>query len=299
MESKNAVQANAVLSLVAPDRTRRPAGVIKKLLANNPFVWTSLVFMAVVLIGSILVEWISPHDPFRTAPLDRLLPPSSTNLLGTDDLGRDVFTRLFVGARTSLLVGFLVMVISALIGTTIGLTAGYYEHLDGWFMRVMDAFMSFPSILLAVAIMAALGPNTFNVVAALSIVYVPRVARLVRGETLNHKNSLFVESARSIGAKDFRILFRYILPNALSPLIVQCTFIVAYAITAEASLSFLGAGVPPEIPTWGNMLREGQRLMSRAWWMAFTPGIALFGLVLSLNVIGDGLRDALDPRQNS
>lgn len=297
MASNSTIEIASKTIADQPARVGKRQGLLKRMLAGNPFVWASLIYLGIVLIGSLVVQLISPHDPYLTVPLDRLKPPSSVNWLGTDDLGRDVFTRLFVGARTSLLVGFLVMVASAIIGTIIGLAAGYYDALDGWLMRVMDAFMSFPSILLAIAIMAALGPNTFNVVVALSIVYIPRVARLVRGETLTHKNALFVESALSVGARDGYILARYILPNALSPLIVQCTFIIAYAITAEASLSFLGAGVPPEIPTWGNMLREGQRLMTRAWWMAVSPGFALFALVLSLNVIGDALRDALDPRR--
>ena len=298
MASSTTLPPSTDLATEPTQRKSKRAGLLKRLVAGNPFVWGSLAYLAIVLVGSLIIEFVSPHDAFETIPLDRLKPPSSKNWLGTDDLGRDTVTRLFVGARTSLLVGILVMLVSAVFGTIIGLAAGYYDRFDGWIMRIMDAFMSFPSILLAIAIMAALGPNTFNVVAALSIVYIPRVARLVRGETLTHKNALFVESALSIGARDFYILLRYILPNSLSPLIVQCTFIIAYAITAEASLSFLGAGVPPEIPTWGNMLREGQRLMTRAWWMAISPGFALFALVLSLNIIGDALRDALDPHRN-
>lgn len=265
-------------------------------LLNNKVASVSAFIILSVVLASVIVSFASPHDPYLVDPLERLKPPSSQNWLGTDDLGRDVLTRLLYGARTSLIVGLSVMAISALAGTIVGLAAGYYSQFDGVIMRVMDAFMAFPSILLAIAIMAALGPNTINVVIALSIVYTPRIARLVRGETLVNKESLYVESARSIGVADTTILTKYILANSLSPLIVQCTFIIAYAITSEASLSFLGAGVPPEVPTWGNMLREGQRLMSRAWWMAISPGVALFVMVLVLNLLGDGLRDALDPR---
>src|SRR5699024_3252670 len=163
------------------------------------------------------------------------------------------------GARISLLVGASVTVVAAFFGSILGLISGFYNRLDGLIMRIMDGFMAFPSILLAIAIMASLGPRTINVIVALAVVYTPQIARLVRGTTLSTREQLFVESARAVGARDGRILTRYILANSLSPLIVQCTFIFAYAIIAEASLSFLGAGVPPDVPTWGNMLRDGQR----------------------------------------
>lgn len=276
-------------------RVRRKDSWLWRLVHNTSALISALIILIVVL-ASVLVAVFSPHDPYLVDPLNRLQPPTADHWLGTDDLGRDVFTRLLYGARTSLLVGLTVMLVAAVIGTIVGLVAGYYSQIDGIIMRVMDAFMAFPSILLAIAIMAALGPNTVNVIIALSIVYTPRIARLIRGETLVNKEALYVESAKSIGVNDRTILSKYILLNSLSPLIVQCTFIIAYAITSEASLSFLGAGVPPEIPTWGNMLRDGQRLISRAWWLAISPGVALFMIVLVLNLVGDGLRDALDPR---
>jgi peptide/nickel transport system permease protein len=183
-----------------------------------------------------------------------------------------------------------------LIGSVLGLISGYYPRFDTPIMRIMDGMMAFPSILLAIAIMASLGPSTRNVFIALTIVYVPTIARLVRGSTLVLKQQPFVESARCIGMKDVGILARYVFPNALSPLIVQCTFVLAFAIISEASLSFLGAGVPPDEPSWGNMLRDGQKLIQRAWWMAIFPGIFLVITVLAFNILGDGLRDALDPR---
>src|SRR5690606_13499524 len=170
--------------------------------------------------------------------------------------GSDVYARIIYGARVSLLVGLSVTLIAALAGTVLGLLSGYYKRLDSPIMRVMDGMMAFPSILLAIAIMASLGPSTVNVIVALGVVYTPSIARLMRGMTLSMKNQLYVESARAIGARDHLILRRYVFPNVLSPLIVQCTFVVALAIIAEASLSFLGAGVPPETPTWGNMLRR-------------------------------------------
>jgi peptide/nickel transport system permease protein len=216
--------------------------------------------------------------------------------LGTDDVGRDVFTRVIYGGRTSLLIGLSVTLATAIAGATLGLIAGYYPRLDSPIMRVLDGLMAFPSILLAIAIMASLGTSAINVFIALAIVYTPTVARLVRSTTLVTKQQQYVESARSIGMSDKAILFKYIFPNGISPLIIQCTFVVAYAIISEASLSYLGAGVDPETPTWGNMLKDGQRVLQRAWWLAVFPGMALVTTVLTLNLLGDGLRDALDPR---
>jgi peptide/nickel transport system permease protein len=222
--------------------------------------------------------------------------PSGDHLLGTDDRGRDVFSRVVYGGRVSLLIGASVALAAAAFGSVLGLVSGYYPRLDTPIMRTLDGLMAFPSILLAIAIMASLGPSAFNVWISLVVVYTPTVARLVRSTTLVTKQQPFVESARSIGMRDRAILLRYVFPNGLSPLIVQCTFIVAFAIISEASLSFLGAGVDPETPTWGNMLRDGQRVLQRAWWLSIFPGCALVLTVLTLNLLGDGLRDALDPR---
>jgi peptide/nickel transport system permease protein len=188
------------------------------------------------------------------------------------------------------------MIGSAVLGTAVGLTAGYFKGIDGFIMRVMDGLMAFPSILLAIAIMASLGPRTENVIAALTVVYLPRIARLVRGLVLVVRQLLYVEAARALGASSSRILLLHTLPNCISPLIVQGSFTFAFAVISEASLSYLGAGVPPEIPTWGNMLHEGVPLMAAAWWMSVFPGIAIAVTVLGLNQLGDGLRDCLDPR---
>jgi peptide/nickel transport system permease protein len=185
---------------------------------------------------------------------------------------------------------------AVLIGSALGLMSGYFPRLDTPIMRTLDGLMAFPSILLAIAIMASLGTSAVNVFIALVVVYTPTIARLVRSTTLVTRQQPFVESARSIGMTDSQVLLRYVYPNGLSPLIVQCTFVVAFAIISEASLSFLGAGVDPETPTWGNMLRDGQRVLQSAWWLALFPGIALVLTVLTLNLLGDALRDALDPR---
>ena len=268
---------------------------LRALLANRVAV-ASGVFLLALLGVAIAAPVVTRHDPQFLNPGVRLQGMSSEYIFGTDGNGSDVFARIIYGARVSLLVGLSVTLIAAIAGTILGLLSGYYERLDSPIMRVMDGLMAFPSILLAIAIMASLGPSTVNVIVALGVVYTPSVARLMRGTTLTMKNQLYVESARAIGARDHLILRRYIFANVVSPLIVQCTFVVALAIIAEASLSFLGAGVPPETPTWGNMLREGQRFIQVAWWLAAFPGIALFLLVLALNLLGDGLRDALDPR---
>jgi peptide/nickel transport system permease protein len=267
-----------------------------RVLLSNPMAVTSGVILLIIIFAAIFAPLLTSHDPRFLDPGIRLQDLSSDHWFGTDGSGRDVFARVLYGARVSLIVGISVMVMAAIIGAVLGLVSGYYTRMDSPIMRVMDGLMAFPSILLAIAIMASLGPSTINVIAALTVVYIPGVARLVRGTTLVTKQQPYVESARSVGVRDHVILRRYIFANTLSPLIVQCTFVVAFAIISEASLSFLGAGVPPATPTWGNMLRDGQQFIQIAWWMAVFPGSALFILVLALNLFGDGLRDALDPR---
>jgi peptide/nickel transport system permease protein len=265
---------------------------------DNPLTVLSLILVILAIGLAIFAPWIAPADPTFANPAIRLSPPSTDHFFGTDDLGRDVFSRAVYGARISLIIGLGVTLAAGVIGSVLGLLSGYVDRLDSPIMRTLDGLMAFPSILLAIAIMASLGPSTLNVFIALSIVYTPVIARLVRSTTLVIKQQPYVESARSIGLRDSAIMAKYIFPNGLSPLIVQCTFVIALAIISEASLSFLGAGVPPQQPTWGNMLRDGQSLLQQAWWMAVFPGVALFVTVLALNLLGDGLRDALDPRSH-
>jgi peptide/nickel transport system permease protein len=275
-----------------PDR-RKPW---YRLLAQSTAGMIGLAFLLLMIVTAIAAPVLAPHDPTFINPTDRLEPPSTTYWMGTDDLGRDIFSRVMHGGRVSLLVGISVTTVSTAIGALLGLLAGYHRRLDGLIMRTMDGFMAFPGILLAIAVVVSLGARFSSVVLALTLVYTPVVARLVRSMTLVIRELPYVESARSIGVSNRVILWRYILANSVSPLIVQATFIAAYAILSEASLSFLGASINPELPTWGNMLRDGQRLVTTAWWMAVPPGAVLFLTVLAFTLLGDALRDALDPR---
>ena len=267
-----------------------------RVLLQNPTVLASLGFLVLVGLLGVFAPLIASTEPDFVNPVVRLEGPSSDYWFGTDDLGRDVFSRAIHGARISLLVGVTVMVGATILGSIIGLAAGYYQRIDTVLMRVMDGLEAFPSILLAIAIMATFGSATRNVIFALSVVFAPNIARLVRSTTLMNREQPYVESARAIGLGDKAILVRYIFMNSLSPLIVQATFVIAFAILAEASLSFLGAGVPPDTPTWGSMVSSGQPRLQQAWWISVFPGTFLFVTVLAFNLIGDGLRDALDPR---
>ena len=276
-------------------RRRNQRSWLRQVVAN-PITALSLGIVITAVVVALLAPWLATDDPNFATPAIRLQGPSSDHLLGTDALGRDVFSRLVYGARISLLIGIGVTLSAGLLGSALGLLSGYLDRFDSPIMRTMDGLMAFPSILLAIAIMASLGPSTVNVFVALTVVFTPTIARLVRSTTLVIRQQPYIESARSIGMRDTEIMGKYIFLNGLSPLIVQCTFVVALAIISESSLSFLGAGVPPETPTWGNMLRDGQSLLQQAWWVAVFPGIALFVTVLALNVFGDGLRDVFDPR---
>ena len=267
-----------------------------RLLLENPAGLVSLCFVGLLIVLAVFAPVIANHPPKFVDPTVRLEGPSSVHYFGTDDLGRDVFSRVIYGTRISLLVGVTVMVGAIFLGSVIGLVAGYYAKLDTWLMRVMDGLEAFPSILLAIAIMATLGPAVKNVIIALAVVYAPNISRLVRSTTLMNKRQPYVESARAIGMRDAMILRKYVFMNSLSPLIVQGTFVIAFGILAEASLSFLGAGVPPETPTWGSMVSGGQPRLQQAWWISVFPGSLLFLTVLAMNLLGDGLRDALDPR---
>jgi len=252
--------------------------------------------LAIVALAALLAPWIAPYDPMALKVLDRLQSPRAAHWFGTDELGRDVFSRVVFGARYSLLIGAMVVVVSMVCGVLLGLAAGFFRGLDGPVMRLVDAMMSFPDILLAIALVAVLGASMTNVILALAIVYTPRVARVVRASTLVVRELLFIEAARALGIPTWRILFIHVLQNIASPILVQATFIFAYAVLAEAGLSFLGVGVPPVLPTWGSMISSGQQFAHQAIWLVVFPGIAIILSALSLQMVGDGFRDLLDPR---
>ena len=268
----------------------------EKLSGSSGRIVVGLVLTLAMVIMALAAPLIATHDPYQTEVRNRFQSPGSAHYLGTDEYGRDVFSRAVYGARVSMFVGIGVVFISTVSGTIVGLFSGYYRRLDNVLMRLMDALMSFPSILLAIAILAAIGPRTTNVIVALSVVYAPRTARVVRGSVLSVREEVYVESARAVGLGDLRIIFRYILPNVMAPLIVQATFILALTIIAEAGLSYIGAGTPPPTPSWGNILADGRPHMYRAPWMTIFPGVFIMISVLGLNIVGDGLRDVLDPR---
>ena len=267
----------------------------RRVLRNRSVVLGAGVFLT-FLLAAIFADQLSTHNPRRLTPAERLRPPRAQNFLGTDEFGRDVYSLVIHGSRVSLIVGGVTMLITSLAGTLIGLVAGYYRRLDLVVMRVMDGLMAFPAILLAIAFMAARGPGVWNVILALSLVYTPRTALLVRSTVLSLRELDYVAAARALGRRDFAIAVRHILPNCLAPLLVQGTFIFAYAVLAESILGFLGVGVPPYVPSWGNVIASGKNVIREAVWVSLFPGITLTVAGLSLNLLGDGLRDTLDPR---
>jgi peptide/nickel transport system permease protein len=271
------------------------SAVLAKLFRRR-VVLAGAVILAGVALLALFAPWIAPYDPMALKVLDRLQSPRAAHWFGTDELGRDVFSRVIFGARYSLLIGALVVVVSMVCGVLLGLAAGFFRRLDGPVMRLVDAMMSFPDILLAIALVAVLGASMSNVILALAVVYTPRVARVVRASTLVVRELLFIEAARSLGISTWRILFIHVLQNIASPILVQATFIFAYAVLAEAGLSFLGVGVPPVLPTWGSMISSGQQFAHQAIWLVVFPGIAIILSALSLQMVGDGFRDLLDPK---
>jgi peptide/nickel transport system permease protein len=262
---------------------------------RNPTIALGSALLLVVALGAICAPWIA-GDPLLLVPIDRLLPPSAKHLLGTDHLGRDVFARAVYGARISLVVGFAVAIFATVIGLAIGLAAGYWRRFDVIVMRFMDGLMAIPSILLAIALVSLNQASVGIVIVAITIPEVPRIVRLVRSVVLSVREMPFIEAAISGGSASPKIILRHILPSTIAPLIVQGTYVAAAAILTEAGLSFLGAGVPPEIPTWGNMIAGSRLYLARAPWTIFAPGVLLALVVLAVNLLGDGLRDRLDVR---
>lgn len=262
----------------------------------QPTLYLGIAVLCLLACIAIAAPWLSQYSPTALNPLARMKPPSDAHWFGTDALGRDIFSRVMWGARVSLIVGLAVAVISVVLGVVIGMLAGYYKRVDQIVMRLMDGLMAIPNILLAIALMAAFKGGLITVIIAIVIPEVPRVVRLVRALVLGIRNQPYVEAAMALGTRTPTILGMHILPNLFAPLMVQATFIAASAIITEAVLSFLGVGIPPQMPSWGNIMADGRNYLSVAFHIILFPGIFLAVTVLAVNLVGDGLRDMLDPK---
>ena len=270
----------------------------RRRLLRHPVGRIGLIIVALLIFVGIFGPLLSPYDPNAIDFTNRFSPPTLSHPLGTDDFGRDTLSRVIHGARISLLVGVIAVSIAGTVGSFLGLIAGYTDHrwLDETIMRAMDVLFAFPAILLAIAILAALGKGIANAMIAIGLVYIPIFARIARGAVLSVRNEEYVLAARALGTPRSVTLFRHILPNAIAPLIVETSLSLAFAILAEAALSFFGLGTPPPDPSWGRMLSEGRAYFQQSFWMALFPGLAIMLSVLGFNFLGDGLRDALDPK---
>jgi peptide/nickel transport system permease protein len=255
----------------------------------------AFIFLIVCFVA-LACPLLAPYDPLELNVRESFAPPSSQHLFGSDSYGRDIFSRILYGARVSIRVGLEVLLVAGFFGTLIGIIAGWYHKLDNIIMRIMDGFMAFPAIVLALAIRAALGPMEFNLVIALSVTQLPRIARIARSAVLKTREMGFVRSAKAVGANNLRILILHILPNSLAPLIVQASFTFATVVLVEAGLSFVGVGVPPPSPSWGSIVADGRDYIRTAPWITMSPGVVIIIVVLGLNLLGDGLRDILDPK---
>lgn len=276
-------------------RPVRMPPLLRQLLRQRSLAVCAALLLAFALLA-LAAPWLAGADPNDTALGERLRPPGAAHPLGTDELGRDLYARLLYGARHSLLIAALTALGAVVAGAALGLLAGFVRGLDAPLMRLVDAMLAFPDILLALALVAILGPAPGNLVLALVLVYTPRVARVLRACTLVLRELPFIEAARALGLRDWRILWRHIVPNLASPILVQFSFIFACAILAEAGLSFLGVGAPPEVPSWGTMVAGSQQYAHQAFWVVLFPGLAIIGSALALQLLGDGLRDLLDPK---
>jgi len=278
-----------------PDKARQRALKWRWLRKYPTLIFGALLIIAIAVM-SAAAPWIAPYDVTSIDPLARLKPPSEAHYFGTDAMGRDVFSRVVWGGRVSLVVAIAVAVLATILGVVLGLIAGFNRIADAVIMRIMDGMMAIPDILLAIALVAIVRPSIGTVIVAITVPQVPRMVRLVRSLALTLREQLFVEAAHAIGTRVPAILWRHVLPNTLAPVVVQATFIAASAVLTEAVLSFLGVGVPAQVPSWGNMIAEGRNVVAMAPYIIFFPGLFLALTVLSINMMGDGLRDRLDPR---
>ena len=285
--------------VAAPSLDSRP-GRLWGALTQNRLAWIGLALLALIVLVAVFAPWLAPHDPLEQNIAARLEPPSAEYRLGTDSYGRDVLSRLIYGARVSLFVGFAAIIVAMLVGTTIGVISGYVGGLfDQIVMGVLDVMLAFPTLLLGLMIAAMLGASLENLIIAIAVTEIAPFARVARAPTISLRERDFVEASRSYGCGPLRIMFRHILPNMLSDVVVMSSLWLASAIRTEASLSFIGLGVPPPTATWGSMIREGFENILDAWWLAVFPSLAILLTVLALNLLGDALRDASDPRTQS
>ncbi len=284
-------------AVVRPEPTRKRGNKSLRLFLFRSAGGLGLLLVLAAAFGAVFAPYVTPYDAITLDPPARLQGPSAEHWLGTDQLGRDTFTRILYGGRVSLAVAGAAVAFALLVGGLLGLLAGYYRGwVDTLIMRVTDVLLSFPAVLLAIALIAFLGPGYTNLVLAIGVVYVGPFARVARAAVMTVREELFVEAAQALGSRDPRIIFLAVLPSAAGPLIVEVTLRLAYAILAEASLSFLGLGAQPPTPSWGIMVAEGRRFLALAPWATVAPGLAIMVVVLGFNLLGDGLRDALDPR---
>jgi peptide/nickel transport system permease protein len=280
----------------APSRYRWLATTIRAFNANKTS-WLGLVVFVVVVLLAILAPWISPHDPVEQDVFSKLKPPFDTYYLGTDYFGRDILSRLLYGARISLVIGIASTGIALVIGSAIGIIAGWYGgRLDIIVMQTMDMLLAFPSLILGLILVAMLGPSVTNIVIAIAITSIPSFARIARAPTIAIKEREFIDAGRSLGFSDARLMLRHVLPNIFPEILVMGSLWLASAIRTEASLAFVGLGVKPPIPTWGGMIREGFENILDSYWLVLAPSIAILVVVFALNILGDGLRDAIDPK---
>jgi peptide/nickel transport system permease protein len=270
-----------------------------EVLVANRLALVGLLILGLFVLAALFGTLLAPYSPTAIDIPNRLAPPSMAHPFGTDHQGRDVLSRVIAGASVSMQVGFIAVGISLVGGVTLGLLAGFYQRLDDYVMRAMDMLFAFPPILLAIAVLAILGPGIRNAMIAIGIVFIPIFARVTRGSVLSVREEVYVRAARSLGASDLRLLRLHVLPNVMAPVIVQTTVSLAFAILNEAALAFLGLGTQPPDPSWGVMLFQGREYMRHAWWIAVFPGLAIFLVVAAFNFVGDALRDALDPQQRS
>lgn len=269
--------------------------VVKRLLQNKTAM-AGAVILLIFTIGCVCAPLIAPYPIDQMNFKDRMMAPGATHLLGTDDFGRDIFSRLLYGGRISLLTGLITVTVASVIGVTLGIIAGYYRRLDIYIMQVMDILLALPALLLAIAIIAVLGPGLTNAMIAIVIAVIPSYVRVVRSSVLSIREKEYIEAVRALGIRDTVILAKHILPNILSPIIVLMTVQFGSSILAAAALSFLGLGAQPPVPEWGAMVYVGKAFLGQAWWMSIFPGMAIMLVVLGFNLLGDGLRDALDPK---